>query len=113
MASFNKLFYVWIFVVVLIFGGLITLGFVYKNKVQKYKDYESVLVETAKSYVAEKGKYPEEKQTIKISVNVLKKYIESSKKYVIDDCSGYVKVTKKSNFKYKAVLSCKNYNTKD
>ena len=112
MASFNKLFYVWIFVVIIIFGGLITWGFVYKNKVQKYKDYELVLVETAKIYVAKNSIYPEENESIKININKLKKSEKLSKKVVINDCSGYVKVSKKSNFKYKTFLACKNYKTK-
>lgn len=112
MASFNKLFYVWIVVVIAIFGGLITLGYVYKNRVQKYKDYENVLVESAKIYVAENSLYPEEKQSIKISVKKLKKVSNLSKKDIIDDCGGYVKVTKKTNFSYKAILKCENYKTK-
>lgn len=97
----------------MIFGGLVTLGFVYKSKVQKYKDYENVLVESAKIYVAENSLYPQDKKSVKISVNKLIKSSNIPKKEIIKECDGYVRITKKTNFEYKAILKCKNYKTKD
>ena len=109
MKSFNKLFIVWIVVVILIFGGLITIGFLYKSKIRKYQDYEDVLIKKTETYISDKNLYPKDNDSIKVDVNELIDNGYLTKKEIIKDCTGNITVTKKKNITYKPSIKCKNY----
>ena len=111
MKRYNVLFTFWVIIVVIIFSFLILLGYMYKNKVKTYKDYEVLLVEKTKKYLDETDKYAG-KNSIEITIDELidAKYLD--KDDVVKPCEGYVKVNKKASSKYQAIISCKYYKTK-
>lgn len=111
MKSFNRLFIVWTIVVILIFGALITFGFIYKNKIKKYHNYEDLLIEKAYKYVSVKNIHMENVDSLKINIEDLKNANLLLKKEIIDTCSGYVLVTNKSSIKYEPHIKCKYYKT--
>jgi len=109
MKSFNRLFIVWFVVVTLVFIGLIVLGFVFKQRLSEYKDYEDKLVIATKKYVKDNNKYPTVNTPVKVSIDKLiqKGYIKE--KDAIDSCNGKVVVTKEKSFIYTPQIKCKNY----
>ena len=111
MKRYNMLFAVWVVIVVIIFAFLLVLGYMYKNKVKTYKDYEVLLVQKTKKYLDETSKYSN-KNSFNITIDELveNKYLD--KDDALSACDGYVKVSKKESAKYKAILSCKYYKTK-
>ena len=112
MRSVNKLFVVWMVVVILVFGGLSFLGFIYKDKVSKYKDYEETLVTESKKYLKDTSSYPKENEEVKISINKLVKLKYLDKEDIIDECKGYIKVFRKKTFEYEPHITCKYYKSR-
>lgn len=113
MKSFNRLFVVWIVFVVLIMGGLITLGYIYKNKLSSYHKYEEKLIVSAKKYVNDNNisLKKNEKKVINISNLIKDKYL--SKKDIIKECTGNVTIFLEKNIiKYDPYIKCKYYKTK-
>ena len=111
MKSFDRAFVVWFIVAILIFGGLITLGFVYKKKISDYENYEKVLIQGAKSYISDGGLYPKKNEVITVDINSIIKSGYIKKKDVIDSCTGFIKVSKKKNLVYKPYIKCKYYHS--
>ena len=112
MKTFNRLFIIWVIFATLIFAGLCTLGFVFKKNVEKYKEFEDVLVESTKSYVLNEGKVDFDADYLDVSINDLVKSGYLNKKDVVKSCSGKVRVKNKKQISYKAIIKCKNYKTK-
>lgn len=105
---------VWGMVIIGIFVLLTLFGFLYKNKTNEYKKLEEILVEASKKYVEKKFSYPEDNQSIKISLEDLKKdSLITEFKVKDDECDGYVTITKKMVFEYIGYVKCSNYTTKD
>ena len=105
---------IWGIVAVLLFAFLTTLGFVYKNKTQKYKKLENKLVEVTKKYTSSDFKYPSKNDEIIVTFETLKEkgLIE---KLEVDKqkCDGYVVVSFDGVTKYKAYIKCDKYKTHD
>lgn len=112
MKRYNMLFTFWIIIVVIIFAFLIAIGFIYKKKIEIYKDYEVLLVNKTKKYIKDNNKYPKKNETKKIDLDTLIKEDYLSDDEVVDSCKGYVQISHKDSIKYNAVLSCKYYKTK-
>lgn len=105
---------VWGIVAVLLFTGLTTMGFIYKNKTKKYKKLETNLVEVAKKYTATDFNFPVNGENIVISYSELhdknlidKLEVESQK------CDGYVVVSFNNVTEYKGYVKCNKYKTHD
>ena len=107
--------YIWGTVLFLLVAGLTAIGFVYKDKIQKYEELENKLEDNIKAYVDEKFIYPEEGENIKIT------YLELKSNDAIDnlnineeECDGYGIVSHDGNsFKYKTYIKCNDYKTKN
>lgn len=113
MKSFNRLFIVWVIFVFLIMGGLITLGYIYKNKLNNYHKYEDKIVFSAKKYVTDNNisLKKAEKKVINIDELIKNGYIK--KKDIIKECNGNVTIYLEKNIvKYKPFIKCKYYKTK-
>jgi len=105
---------IWGVVLVLIVVFLTAVGFLYKHKAKDYKKLEEELVNYAEKYGEVKFLYPEEKQTIKITLDDLKDigYLTELKK---DDdvCDGYINLTYDGFvYQYKGFVKCPKYTTK-
>lgn len=109
MKNFNKLFIVWCFIAFLIFGGLCTLGFIYKNNIEKYHDYEKVLISATEEYVLKEGKVEKNNDYFDVKINTLVKGKYISKDDIVKSCFGVVRVENNSQIKYKPRIKCKNY----
>ena len=109
----NKaLFIVWCVFVVIIFGLLSTLGFIYKNKLKTYHEYEDKLIVASKKYIKDNDIFLKDGTSKKISINKLEKSKLITKKDIVKECSGYVLVKKDKLLDYKPVLKCKYYKSK-
>lgn len=111
----KRISFIWGIFLVLLVVLLTIFGFVYKYKSADYKKVEEQLVETAKKYVEVKFLYPDEKSSVKITLDEMKQdgYAEDLKK---DDdlCDGYVILSHDGFvYQYKGYIKCSNYTTKD
>jgi len=113
MKSFNRMFIIWIIIVIMIFGGLITFGFFYKSKIKKYQKFEDVIVSKTEEYTKKENIYPEKNQSIKINIKDLVSANVLKRKDVLKTCDGYVTVSRNQHIKYKPYLKCKYYVTKN
>ena len=112
MDKMKKIWTIWIFLAVVLIGGLTSIGFIYKNKSKKYKELEKELVEITKKYTATDFKYPVNNEKIIIKYEELKK-AGLIRKLEVDNkkCDGYVVLTNKNVVKYKAYIDCNVYKT--
>ena len=112
MNSFKKAYAIWFVVAVLIFAGLTTMGFVYKNKTAKYKKEEDKIVEIAKKYTATNFDFPKSGESKAINIKELQdKGLLKEVKVKGNKCKGYVEVTFDNVTKYKTYLDCGKYKT--
>ena len=109
MSGMKKISIIWGCLLVLIVGGLTTLGIIWKNNNKPYKDAEEKIKLLAQSYkdattIPEGGK---------VTLAELKeaKLIEELK--VNEEvCDGYVKIEKTNTvYKYTGFIKCENYKT--
>ena len=109
MKNFNRLFIVWCIFATLIFAGLCVLGFMFKKNIEKYHDFEKVLINATEEYVLKEGKVNTDEDYFEVSIKTLinKEYI--SKDDIVKSCSGIVKVENRKQIKYKPMIKCKNY----
>jgi hypothetical protein len=112
MNRLKKISIIWGIVAFLLFAFLTTMGFIYKDKAQKYKKLEKNLVAITKKYTATDFNFPVNGE------NVIIKYDELNEAGLIDSlevdnqkCDGYVTVTFKNVTEYKAYIKCANYTT--
>lgn len=105
---------VWGIVAILLFAALTTVGFVYKNKVAKYKDLEEKIEKAAQSYTSNDFNFPLNSEEIIITGEEL---IDSDS---IDEisvdgnkCDAYVILTFKNVTNYKGYVKCQKYETKN
>ncbi|MBE6160822.1 MAG: hypothetical protein E7158_01190 [Firmicutes bacterium] len=112
MDKMKKIWVIWIFLAIVLIGGLTSIGFIYKNKSKKYKLLEKKLVEITKKYTATDFKYPVNNEKILIKYEELKSagLIE---KLEVDNkkCNGYVILSNKDVINYKAYIDCDVYKT--
>ncbi len=107
--------YVWGFLLFLLVAGLTAIGFIYKNKTEKYVKLENKLEENIKAYVDEKFIYPEDGKNVKITYQELKSN-DAIDNLNIDDeeCDGYgIVLHDGSTFKYQTYIKCNDYKTKN
>ena len=112
MKTFNRVFVLWCFMAVLIFGGLITLGYIYKSKVKSYEEYENRLEIAAKEFIEINNIHLNDQKKIKININKIIKSGLIDDEDIIKDCKGNIIVRNGSVIKYKADIKCKNYHSK-
>ncbi len=115
LKQMHRISVIWGIVLVLLVTGLTAIGFLYKNKSKDYKEMENKLVNFAEKYVEAKFLYPEENQSLRITLDDLKSndYLEELKK---DDdvCDGYVVVSHDGFvYHYKGFVKCPKYTTKN
>lgn len=98
------MFLVTLFIIVTIFA------FKFKNNSKKYLELGEYFSSKAKEYVEDNNLYPEKDSTLKVSKNDLieNEYIEGLETNA-DECDGYVIVSYKNNYEYKAYLKCNKY----
>lgn len=98
------MFLVTLFIIVTIFA------FKFKNNSKKYLELGEYFSSKAKEYVEDNNLYPEKDSTFKVSKNDLieNEYIEKLETND-DECDGYVIVSYKDNYEYKAYLKCNKY----
>ena len=92
MKTFNRVFVLWCFMAVLIFGGLITLGYIYKSKVKSYEKYETKLEIAAKKYIELNNIHLNDKNELEININKIIKSKLIDDDDIIDGCKGKVVV---------------------
>lgn len=105
---------VWGVFLVLLVVLLTIFGFAYKGKASDYKKLEENLVERAKKYVEAKFLYPDEKGSVKITLNEMMQdgFAEALKKDD-DNCDGYALLSYDGFvYQYKGFIKCTNYTTK-
>lgn len=112
MKKFNRLFVLWCIIAFLIFAGLSTLGFIYKNRIKKYEDFELVIIDAAKEYVSKEGKIDFDGDYMDVSVDFLLKNGYLSTKDLVKTCSGKVRIENKKQIKYIPIVKCKNYKSR-
>lgn len=112
MDRLKKISILWGILAVLLFAFLTTMGFIYKNRTQKYKDLEEDLVKATKKYTATDFNFPVNGQNIVITLDELKDTglikelrVENKK------CNGYVIVSFNNVTDYKAYINCEKYKT--
>lgn len=106
------LFIIWFIVVVIIFGLLSALGFIYKGKVDSYNKYEEKLVCASKIYIKDNNLVPKEGKTVKVSIDDLIEAKLIKKKDTIKECKGYIEVERRKLINYYPKLKCKYYKSK-
>ena len=106
---YNVVFTIWIIIVVIIFGLLCTLGFIYKNKVEKYKEYEETLVSLTQTYLKDENKFPDKNKDIDVTINTLIKKGYIDKNNIVSECSGSILVKHKKQMEYIPKIKCKYY----
>ena len=107
----KKISIVWGICVLLIFGGLTTLGMLYKD-IKPYDDLKKEMERVAKEHIESKKDFEiKDDESVKLSLDELREIDDKANlKIEIDECDGYVKITNGIfNFKYKTILDCKNY----
>lgn len=108
----KKMVIAWIFLAIVLFGSLLTIGIVNIKKYEDYKLLESELVDAAQGYIEITDKKVTNK-TIKITeADLESKNILPNMEVNDDTCSGYVNVKKTINgLEYKALIKCEKYET--
>lgn len=113
MKKIKIAYIIWAILVIIIFGLLTMLGFMYKKKVEPYKELEFNLKEIAEKYVELEFLYPENGEEVIIkSEDLIKKDLMKELTYKKDTCSGYVELTYNGVYNYKSFIKCDNYITK-
>lgn len=113
MKKFKVAYILWAIMLVIIVGLLTYLGYTYQNKMKPYKDLESTLINNVSKYIEKEFLYPNEGETLKVTLNDLKNSnIIEDLKFENDSCDGYVLVTLKTVYEYDAYIKCANYETK-
>lgn len=115
MRKSNFLFVVWGVIVIVLIGLLTTMGFMLKDKNEKYEVVEKRLKEAASSYVDHNFLYPEGDEKIKISTKDLidSDFLKQDELKVDKDvCTGYIILHKDMVYEYNAFIKCNNYTTK-
>ena len=112
MDKMKKLSIIWGVIVIVLIIFLTSVGFIYKNKSQKYKDLEKELVEIVKTYTSSNFNFPVNEENNIITVDELRENglidkfeVEKQK------CDGYVQVSFDNVTKYKAYINCDKYKT--
>lgn len=98
------MFLLTLFIIVTIFA------FKFKSNSKKYLELGEYFSSKVKEYVENNNLYPEKDSTLKVSKNDLieNEYLEELE--TNDDvCDGYVIVSYKENYEYKAYLKCNKY----
>lgn len=112
----NKLKFSWIIwgiIMVAIVSLLYVFGISLAKKNKPYKTKENELVEITKMYVENSTWYPEQGDSIKISIEELVEDGFVNDVVVEDDkCNGYIEVTNKGIIDYKTYLKCSKYTTR-
>lgn len=98
------MFLVTLFIIVTIFA------FKFKNTSKKYLELGEYFSSKAQEYVEDNNLYPSKDETIKVNKSDLidNEYIEELE-IDEDKCEGFVIVTNKKNYEYKAYLKCNKY----
>lgn len=109
MKGFNRLFIIWCFVATLIFAGLCTVGFMYKKNLEKYHDFEKVIIDATKAYVLKEGIVNFNGTYLDISINTLFDNGYLTKDDLVNGCTGKVRVENNKLIKYKPLIKCKYY----
>ena len=115
LKQMNRISFFWGFFLILVVVLLTMFGFKYKSKTIDYRKLEEELTNVSEKYVESKFLYPDEKQSLKITLEELKNegFIENLK---IDDdiCDGYVILSHDGFvYNYKSYIKCSKYTTKD
>lgn len=98
-----------VIIAVVLVGSLTGYGLYLKNTNGTYYDLEKKLAEAAKVYYGQyPGYLPAKRVTIKSQKLIDENFLEE-----LEDCSGYVVVTKSGiAYQYKSFIKCKDYMTK-
>ena len=106
------LFAIWAVIVVIIIGLLTALGFVIKNKYEKYSVLEEKLIESAKDYAYDHVFFdPEDSYVIVTSLELVELGYLDELKLEDDECSGYVIIRNEEVKEYEAYITCQAYTT--
>ena len=112
MNRLKRISIIWGIVAVLLFAFLTAIGFIYKNKTQKYTDLDKELVKVTKSYTATDFKFPINGEEIIITFEELKNAgLIDNLKVDNQKCDGYVEVSFNNVTEYKAFIKCDKYTT--
>lgn len=108
----KKMIIAWMFIAVVLFGSLLTIGIVNTKKYEPYKVLESDLVEAAKGYIELTDKKITNKKTKITETDLENKNILPNMEVDGDLCSGYVNVSNTINgLEYQAMIKCDKYET--
>ena len=114
----KKTFIVWLFIAIILFGGLTLYGFLKQSRFGDYYDLEAGLASAAKTYYEQYPNYLPAKSTSitsqkLIEENFLDKLELSKVNSESETCTGYVLITKQIvTYEYEAFIKCPDYITK-
>lgn len=115
LKQMNRIGIIWGIILFSLVLLLTIFGFLYKSKTIEYRQMEEQIVNLSQKYVEAKFIYPDEKQSLKITLDELKSngYIEDFKKEN-ENCDGYVILSHDGFvYNYKGYIKCPKYTTKD
>ena len=115
MKKSNALFVVWGVIVIVLIGLLTTMGFILKDKNEKYEVVEKRLKEAASSYADHNFLYPKDGEKLKILTKDLidSDFLKQDELKVDKDvCTGYIILQKDMVYEYDVFIKCNNYTTK-
>ena len=111
MKKTKILFAIWAIIVLIIIGLLTALGFILKNRYEKYHDLEEKLIQVANEYAYDHLFLEEgEQKYVDAQELVDAKYLDTLE--VDDDvCTGYVVIDRENVYLIEAYISCDDYTT--
>jgi hypothetical protein len=109
----RKLMIPWIFIMIMLVGGLTFIGFYQASRYGAYRDLERRLENAARSYLGQfPDRHPNTSKVITSNYLMNEDFLDNLK---IEDnqCTGYVIVTRRGRFyNYGAYIKCDNYTTR-
>ena len=111
MKKTKVLFVIWGVLVLIIIGLLTTMGFILKNRYEKYEEFEVKLVSSAKEYAHNELLLEEKKVRVTTEELIEKGYLDSLE-VGEDVCQGYVIITNDGTYEYDPYIKCNDYKTR-
>ena len=114
MKTLNRIAILWGILLIIVFGVLTFFGLQWKAKTSGYFALETKIVDATKSYYTKDHSYPEEGNSVYITLDNLKEdNIIDDLSYNDDECDGFVIVKHDKVITYTGYIKCHNYKSKD
>lgn len=112
MKKTKVLFALWAILVIIIMVLLTVMGFVLKNRSEKYGELESKLLDSATEFALDRVLFDsDDAEFIVTSEELIKLGYLDSLEMEEDSCSGYVVIKNNGAYQYESYITCDNYTT--